>query len=341
MQQPVRDVVSFYVISCIAQFASAPQAVQLILDDVDDHQSFFGQVLRLLDGIVSEAPDSPHEPLYPQKTEAKIYELFQNIAQWPDLDPAVYDVIFGCYSRGFEMECTDSYPDVVRALKFLWFARPGGRDRILDRRISKPICGLVSYVGSLNIIPDAIILAFGFVLSRRTFSADLDARELFEIAEAFAEEEDTTTDTALKLLGEKFSADGGNWPDFPFADLIGFCCAQFSDERLCFRRKVGTAALVLAMLATAGSAVFGDELATVLPAFGIAESGSTDLIGTAIAAADILLGEAAGQLEGVHARVLDAIGSFLEAVDGAGSADECERVLELLGRIVGGHVPPD
>jgi hypothetical protein len=337
MQQPMCDVAPFYVISCITQFASTPQGVPLILDDADDHESFFGQVLRLLDSIVCH---SAREPLYPPKTEAKIYELFQNIARWPGLDPSVYDVIFGSYSRVFEMARAHSYPDVTRALQFLWCARPECRDHILDPRLSKPVCALVSSIGSLKAIPHAIGLTFGFLLADRTLSVDLDPFALFDIARTFAEQDDTTTDTALQVLGEKFSADGGDWPGFPFGDLIGFCCAQLSDEWLCFHRIVGTAALVLAMLATAGSGVFADELAPIVAAFDVAESGSTEIIATAIAAAERLLGDAARQ-GADDARVLEAVGRFLETVDGAGSAEQCERALDLLGRMAAGSLPPD
>jgi len=337
MRLPRKDILPFAVICCLAKFALVQSSLPILLDPIDAHEPFFSQCIQFLDEIVSEPDDAPHEATFPHKTEGKIYELFQNIAQWPDVGAAVTDVVFECYARVFEMQRLGLYRIVLSALKTLSCSRPDLHVCILSQNLSGPIYDILSEPDSYkayNCIPDAVCLGLGFIRADASLSPNFVARSLFQIAQDFSQENDATCDTALFALSEKLWADHGEWADFDYESLFQFCSAQFSNPSLCFDRKMATAVLVFAFLAAKGLAYCGNGIALIGSAFEVAEAGNILLVEAAIMATDRLVEEIAQSGQILDGELLQAVTGFLQSVDGTGDERQCAKAaaqLELIG----------
>jgi hypothetical protein len=318
-----RDTSPYQVLRVCETLTGSEAGIQLFVGEFPGHMSFFNQFLCMLDRIVEDTGGGWHVAGFPQKTEAKIYTVFGNVARWRTLHPSFIETVIACYARAFEMGRVRCWAEICESLKALWDARPDRRDLIFDDRISQPILAILRAPAANPplAIPAALALALEMLLVNHRFSAALEPRTLYEMAELFSRENDSTCDTALSILNEKMWIDEAAWIDFDYSTLMNFCAAQFVDDDIPFERKVASAGVVFGVIGNYGLQFFDMRYDLIPSAFAVTEAGIWGLVENGITAALRLVNETEGTPDGL---IFPAVLDFLKSVDAVG--DEGQQV---------------
>jgi hypothetical protein len=312
-----RDLRIYGVLGIIIEIASSPLSIRLVIDPVSDHLSFFDQFLNILDSIISESSDNPHIPDFPEKTEERIYILLHTVAQWPELPLTYAEAAFDRFAFAFEQQRLGDFSEIVRGLRLLW-NRVELRDFILSDAISRPILGIVADAQIEHGICDYLSLALEIVRVRTDLLPMCNLNSLLFIAEKFADEGNSATDTALLLIVERIGM--GEDPDFDLMNLRLFSAAQFGEPHPTFHRQQAAASVVFALVLAIGVGQFENNWEMISAAFEGAQAGDERLVRLAFEAGARITHEIAVTIE-IEPELFGSIMEFLVTMEGSGNAE--------------------